>query len=213
VLLLGTTPPRDERPDAVTMRMTRRTYEDMLRSAFSAVAGIEQAELIVRPHPRAPDDPTVWRLCVELPHLRVKVVRRGRLAARLRRVDCVLSCGSTAGVEAAAAGLPVIQLVPHGVVDFPQAERFGMLGTASTEPELRRLLDEVLSGTRQPACPRAPHPVAAPTALLAARIAAGVIDAITPFPAKGVTATQVCTTPPFHHSTTPTLQHSAAPPP
>jgi len=181
VLLLCTTPPRDERPDAVAMNLNRRTYTAMLRAAFSAVAALGEAELIVKLHPRAPDDPTVWKIRKEFPRLRVKIVRRGRLAPWLGRVGCVLSCFSTAGVEAAAAGLPVIQLAPPGAVDVPRAERFGMLGTATDEAELLQLIGDVMRGNREPARVPDPQAFAGPNGS-AARIAEEVIGAITLVP-------------------------------
>jgi len=178
VLLLCTTPPRDGRPDTVAMRLTRRTYETMLRAAFSAVAALGSAELIVKLHPRAPDDPTVRTLRARLPGLRVKIVRRGRLAAWLRRVDCVVSCGSTGGVEAADAGLPVIQLAPPGTIDFPPAESFGMLGTATREADLLWLLGEVRRGSRPAARVPGTPVFAGAEGSAAARIADEVIGLI-----------------------------------
>ena len=58
----------------------------------------------------------------------------------LPNVDVVLSCGSTGGIEAAALGWPVIQLLPSGSGDLLPAEASGLLGTARGEAELAFLL-------------------------------------------------------------------------
>jgi hypothetical protein len=48
-------------------------------------------------------------------------------------------------VEAALAGLPVIQLATPGATDIPEAREWGMSGTARSEAELREMLLEVLA--------------------------------------------------------------------
>jgi hypothetical protein len=144
ILLLTTVPPRDERPDMVTHRLTRHTYAEMIRAAFGAVARLAGARLIVRLHPRAPNDPVVQSMLARFPSVRGRVVRRGSLVNWLGGNDCVLSCLSSAGVDATLAGAPVIQLLPQGSGDvLPHAE-WGMAGTARTEAELDRLLAMVL---------------------------------------------------------------------
>jgi hypothetical protein len=57
VLLLATMPPSDHRPDAVAFHLTSRTYGEMLRRAFSVLAGMPRIRLTVKLHPRAGDDP------------------------------------------------------------------------------------------------------------------------------------------------------------
>ncbi len=158
VLLLCTTPPRDARPDSIALHLTRRTYADMLRAAFSVVAALPRAELIVKLHPRSGDDPLVRSLVDEFPELRVRLVRRGSVAAWLDRVDIVLSCGSTAGVEAVAAGLPTIGLAPPKASGFPPAEPWGLLGTATTAKELRRLMARAQTSPWKAVSPFQPLP-------------------------------------------------------
>jgi len=151
ILLLTTVPPRDHRPDAVALHLTARTYAEMLRTAFATVAGIDGAELIVKLHPRADRDPIVRALRSEFRSIRCRVVRRGTLEPWLRGIDCVLSCGSSAGVEATLAGLPVIQLAPPRGY-FPAHDQWGLAGTAHGEIELQKLLARVLvEGWRPPA--------------------------------------------------------------
>lgn len=148
ILLLATVPPRDDRPDAVALRLTGRTYTEMLRTAFAAVADLRRAELIVKLHPRAPDDPAVRSMRVGFPSLPARLVRSGRLERWLRGVDCVLSCGSSAGVEATLAGLPVIQLAPPGASAWLPHEQWAMAGTAHDARQLQALLTRILQEPR-----------------------------------------------------------------
>ena len=143
ILLLTTVPPRDDRPDAVALHLTGRSYARMLRAAFAAVAGIDGAELVVKLHPRSGDDPVVPALQAEFRSVRTRLVRRGRLEEWLAGVSCVLSCGSSAGVEATLAGVPVIQLAPAGASGFLPHDRWGLAGTAGNEAELRELLAQL----------------------------------------------------------------------
>ncbi len=153
ILLLATVPPRDDRPDAAALHLTSRTYAHMLRSAFAAVAGIGRADLIVKLHPRGGDDPLVRSLRAEFPSLGSRLARRGDLRRWLVGVHCVLSCGSSAGVEAALAGVPVIQLAPPGASSFLEHDSWGLVGTARSETELQELLARLAATGWQP--PRA----------------------------------------------------------
>lgn len=147
VLLLGTTPPRDRRPDAVEYHFTPRTYEQMLAAACAAVAERSDCELIIRRHPRSVSDPSLQAVLKKSPSLRYAVAsKRSSLAQLVASADCVLSCGSSAGVEAAAAGIPVVQLLPEGSGNLLPAEWYGLLGTARTLDELRPLLQRALCG-------------------------------------------------------------------
>jgi len=150
VLLLATAPPRDGRPDSVALQLSGRKYAEMLRVVFASMAAVEGAELIVKLHPRASDDPVIRTLQAEFPALRCRVVRRGRFERWLDRVDCVLSCGSSAGVEAATTGVPVTQLAPASATGFLPDGQWGMAGTASNRRELDRLLAAALTADRKP---------------------------------------------------------------
>jgi hypothetical protein len=68
--------------------------------------------------------------------------RRERLADLVAAADCVLSCASSAGIEAARAGRPVIQLLPAGSGNILPAEWYGLRGSARSLEELRQLLSE-----------------------------------------------------------------------
>ncbi len=148
ILLLATVPPRDARPDAVSQHLTSRTNARMLRMAFAATAAIDHARLTVKLHPRTGDDPMVEALRAEFHSLDTRIVRRGPLPKWFDRVDCVLSCGSSAGVEATLAGVPVVQLAPPSATSTFADDGWGFVGTARDEATLHAMLVEVLAGIR-----------------------------------------------------------------
>jgi len=145
ILLVATVPPRDDRPDAVALHLTRRSYAGMLRAALAGVATIPRTQLVVKLHPRAPGDPIARAVLAGFPSVDSRVVKRGALARWLSWADCVLSCISSAGVDATLAGVPVIQLLPAGSGDVLPHEQWGMLGTARSETEVQRLLVQALN--------------------------------------------------------------------
>ncbi len=153
ILLLATVPPRDERPDALVLNLSRTTYAAMLRMAVSAVSELEDAELTIKLHPRAAADRIAESMLSEFPEVRARIVRHPPLEHWLARSDCVLSCLSSAGVDAAVAGLPVIQLQPSGSGDVMPADAWGFVASVRTEAELKRALASVLSGSWSPAGP------------------------------------------------------------
>ena len=103
ILLLATVPPRNDRPDAVALHLTESTYAEMLRMAVAAVARLPDANLVVKLHPRAPDDPVAEEALAGFPSLCRRVVRDEPLEGLLAEAGCVLSCVSSAGVEAPPA--------------------------------------------------------------------------------------------------------------
>ena len=150
ILLLATVAPRDHRPDAVALQLTTDSYRQMLRMAFSTIAGIDGVRLTVKLHPRAPEDPLLRRTLAEFPTLKARLIRQGRLDKLLQDADCVLSCGSSAGVEAAALGLPVIQLEPARAADILPHVDWGMIGGARNKRQLQELLIRVLLEGQRP---------------------------------------------------------------
>jgi hypothetical protein len=143
-LLLGTTPPRPDRPDAVTYHLTERTYRQMLESAFAAVAEFADALLVVRLHPRSGPDSVLTAVRQRYAAVRVRMSsRREKLGDLVAAADCVLSCASSAGIEAAAIGRPVVQLLPEGSGDILPAAWYGLRGSARNIEELRALLSDV----------------------------------------------------------------------
>jgi hypothetical protein len=158
VVLLATVPPRDDRPDAVEFHWTRSAEEQLLRTVCRSVAQMDDTELIVRLHPRA-EASDIWRqLAGEFPSLKLIVQQRGDLVSSLMMADCVLSCASSAGVEATRVGLPVIQLVPEGSDGLLPAEAWGFVGTASSAQRLTTLLRQVLeSDSAESQATQVPH--------------------------------------------------------
>lgn len=146
VLLLTIRPPQADRPDAVALHLTPRTYAGMILAAFEAVAAQPGAELIVKVHPRAGVDRAVVEAAERFPQLPVEMVTSGPAEALFSRVRCAVSCGSTAGVEAALAGLPVVALAPPGASAFPTHEAWGLAGTARDASQLRSLIGGILDG-------------------------------------------------------------------
>ena len=173
ILLLNTVPPQADRPDAITLNLTERTYEQMLRMAFAAVAELPQAELVVKMHPRARHCPVVDELVRTYPTLNPTVVRSGPLARCFDDVDCVLSCGSSAGIEATIVGLSVIQIIPAKATGWPRYDRWGLCGTARSREDLLRLLGETLA-TDTPASGPAATALAAYGTAAAEKIAEAV---------------------------------------
>lgn len=144
VLLIGTTPARDERPDAVAFHLTTRAYEQLLTQAFTVVQEMGDATLVVRPHPRTGEDRVFQAVRRRFPALKVRVSsRREQLADQAAAADLVLSCASSAGIDIALAGRPVIQLLPHGSGEILPAEWYGMLGSARSLDDLRRLVRSI----------------------------------------------------------------------
>jgi hypothetical protein len=147
-LLLTTMPPRDDRPDAVTLRLTTQTYAEMLRTAIACVARRPGAWLSIKLHPRAAADPILDRVLAEGPRPRTRIIRHVPMEEALDGVDCVLSCGSSAGVDATLSAIPVIQILPPGTSDFLPCEQWGLAGTAHDAAELESLLDHIRTGRR-----------------------------------------------------------------
>lgn len=140
VLLLATVPPRDKRPDAVRSHLTRRSYVETLRMAARSLVDTPLLRLTVRPHPRAADDPALRKTLARERSLQWRVDTKSSLEALLGKNDCVLSCASSAGIDATLAGLPVIQLLPPGSGNIIPHDEWGLLGSARTKEELDELL-------------------------------------------------------------------------
>lgn len=145
LLLLATVPPSDDRPEPATFHLTRQTHSHMLRLACAAAARIPGAQLTVKLHPRAPDPADIQQAAAAFPGLSLKIASTQTLPELLADCDCVLSCVSSSGIEAASLGLPVIQLLPLGSGDILPAADYGLVGSARTLEELETLLEQALS--------------------------------------------------------------------
>ena len=150
ILLLATVPPRDSRPDGVELHLTRSTYAKMLHNAFQAVERVPNATLIIKLHPRSPNDPRTSRLLGQFDRLKTRLVTGGPVETWIAKADCVLSCISSAGIDATLAGVPVIQLLPADCGNVLPADEWGLLGSATDGIELERLLAEALALERTP---------------------------------------------------------------
>lgn len=150
VLVLASVTARDERPDAVEYHLTRETHAAMLRDAAAAVGSLDHARVIVKLHPRCADA-TEWRAALSrYPTLKLQVVRKGHWTDWLTQADAVISCGSSAGIEAAQLGWPVVQLLPRGSGEILASPQWGFIGTARNSAELRRMLERALRRGRRP---------------------------------------------------------------
>jgi len=137
LLLLATVPPRPDRPDSAALAAHPRAYHRLLRDAFSVCAEFSEVELLVKPHPRAPHEPFLAALPRAFPTLRCRFVTSS-LAAAFAQADLVLSCASSAGVEARLWGLPVIQLLPAAAADTVlPADEWDLQASCRTAEELR----------------------------------------------------------------------------
>lgn len=144
VLLLANLPARDERPDAVEFHLTGATYAKMIQEALTAVAAMDDVQLIIKLHPRAASAATWTNPLKRFPALPATIVSDGPWTRYLVESQAVLSFASSAGIEAARLGWPVVQLLPEGAGDVLSASAFGLIGSAHSVNELRPLLEQAL---------------------------------------------------------------------
>lgn len=144
LLLLATAPPRDDRPDSVEFHLTTHTYRAMLDAVAECRARFD-AELIVRPHPRA----GVCSAVAELATRGARVEGDVPLLRQVQGVDCVISCASSAGLEAAHFGARVINLLPAGSADRFVDPEWGLEGTARSTSELEGLVAACLQSKQR----------------------------------------------------------------
>ena len=140
VLLLGTVPPNDARPDSVAFRLTTTTYRGMETVVERAMSAAPGARWTLRPHPRAASFERLTARRGSRTAPRLAIDREKSLARSLAGADCVVSCASSAGIEAAKAGLPVVQLLPAGSSEVLPARRHGLVGSARSSDELAALV-------------------------------------------------------------------------
>ncbi|HEY5314246.1 MAG TPA: hypothetical protein VIK18_17065 [Pirellulales bacterium] len=175
-VLLATLAPADSRPDAVTYHLTSATYAAMIRGALASVAEWPRAKLLIKLHPRDPRSKVIRTIAAEFDRLAIKIIARGSLAGVLRSADCVLSCASSAGIEAAAGGWPVIQLMPQGSRELLEPAAWGLVGTARSRAELDELIAHVFAGRWQTSLSQVQSIIAATGCVAACRIADAVLQ-------------------------------------
>lgn len=185
VLLLGTVPPRDERPDSAEFGLTGERYRRLLHGACEALAdtarqwtndapkgvAFRRVQLVVRPHPRSSDDALLTETLEQFPELRPRIVRGNGLRQAVRRADVAIGCASSSVVEAAYWGVPAVQLMPDGsALEVFDADQWGLAATSRTKQQLQaalvRLMPEIVAGG-----------AAAPVGISQAIAATGVIAA------------------------------------
>lgn len=144
ILMAATVPAEDARPDAVEYHLTRRTEVEMLRAVMTAVSRLRGAKLTIRLHPRARDGRTLSNILAEFPGIDVRISRGDDLVQALLASDCVISCASGTGVDAVLLSVPVIGLMPAGSRELLPHDEWGFHGTAHSDGELERALNDVL---------------------------------------------------------------------
>lgn len=188
-LLLATTIPRDHRPDAVQFHLTTATYQGMLHLAWSSVSQIEGGSLVVKLHPRSRETGFYQVIARDYPGLHTEFVRTGDLADLLPGCTAVLSCVSTAGIEALACGIPVIQLRPQGSANVLSDPSWNFQGTARGSGELlTHLRQAVAGGWNSPPLPQIPDGAASRIVDLALSNAIGQNTPITHRQLQGAVA-------------------------
>ncbi|HEX5446381.1 MAG TPA: hypothetical protein VFW87_21315, partial [Pirellulales bacterium] len=175
-LLLATVPPDDARPDTATFHLTGRNHAAMIAMACAAVSRFAGARLTIKLHPRTRDAGVFESLAKCWPQLDIRLVHNRDAAALFADADCVLSCASTAGIEAALGGAPVVQLLPEGSGEVLPAARWGLIGSARTPEELPLLIDQALARGWLAAPQRWPDIVAETGSRAAAAIAERVLS-------------------------------------
>ncbi len=140
VLLLATTRPRPLRPEPAAFHLTLEEYQRLLFLAVEEVLRWPQARLTIKLHPRDADARWYRQFVPEEERHRVRIESRRTLWHLLPEHHLVLHIASGAGVEAALAGWPVVELLPQGGSELLPAKRWGMLGTARSPEQLHRYL-------------------------------------------------------------------------
>lgn len=137
VLFFATTPPNDARPEPMRFRMTSAEHDRLVRMALREVAQLG-LRLVIKTHPRAPHHAAaLGKLLAELPQLQARIITGGNLPELCATAACAISLASGAGIDAAALGVPVVELVPRGAADLMPATEWGTWTTASDAETLR----------------------------------------------------------------------------
>lgn len=145
IVVFLTPPARDDRPDVVSYHKTSRTYRQMLDWVCRSLYATPGIRVTFKLHPRRAGREYIEQILGEFPSFDVRFVEQAPLARMLREASGVISLGSSAGIEAALDGVPVIQVLPEGSGNFLPAPQWGMLGTARSRAELEELIGTLLA--------------------------------------------------------------------
>lgn len=137
VLFFATTPPNDARPEPLRFHLTTAEHDRLVRIALHEVARLG-APVVIKTHPRAPHHAAaISKLLAEVPQVQARIVTSGNLPELCAGAACAVSLASGAGIDAAALGLPVVELVPRGGTDLMPAAEWGTWATASDSQSLQ----------------------------------------------------------------------------
>ncbi len=147
IVVFLTPPARDDRPDLVSYHKTTQTYREMLDWVCRSLDANPGVRITFKLHPRRSGRDYIESVLSEFSSLDVRFVEQAPLAQMLREASGVISLGSSAGVEAALDGVPVIQVLPGGSGNFLPASSWGMHGTARSQEELDELMGVLLASS------------------------------------------------------------------
>lgn len=103
---------------------------------------LPEVTIVIKPHPV--ESPAKWRELIGSLD-RVVVVESQPASQLIRQSSAVITTGSTTGLEAAAAGVPLIEFQPKGLSKEGYTNLLSQLGTPAQEPgEVIRVLKRVL---------------------------------------------------------------------
>lgn len=145
VVVFTTPPARDHRPDMVSYHKTSRTYRQMIEWVCGTLENLPHVRTTFKLHPRQSGRDYIESIVSAFPKVQAKMIEKTPLGDVLKDARCVISLGSSVGVEAALAGVPVVQVLPEGSGNYLPASQWGMFGTARSQAELDGLLQQILS--------------------------------------------------------------------
>lgn len=149
LLFLATPHHQAHRPDLVAFQLTERTNACMLRMALEALRTFPEYKMQIKLHPRSDSSSFATEILSGFPDLisRVEILRHGTPYQLARKAACVLSCASSAGIEAMLAHAPVIQIMPPGSVDLVNDKDWGFVTTVRKKQDLVTSLHSILNQT------------------------------------------------------------------
>ncbi len=145
VLFLATVWPRSQRPEPLGFHLTEAAYRRLLAAVVECVLECPRTELVIKLHPREQNQKVFRQFVPTEQKDRVRLEGKKGLWDLLPRVHVVFCLASGSGVEAAAAGWPVIELIPPGGKELLPARRWGMVAVAQDASQVRRAFRQLLT--------------------------------------------------------------------